>query len=168
MSKKRKSIADDPRVGMSAPVKKTKKTKATKKPGTVQLPLEGFDDLVKENKRLKQQVDDLQSGMYINCVYCGHRYGPEDNTPSTKAEQLYEHIKVCPQHPMSLLQKKFDRLTRLVGSIYDILFFDSDEDVYDEDKEWDVDYIETIHDLVTEVIPRVDGKVKERPEFVFE
>ena len=25
---------------------------------------------------LRQWIDDLQSGMYINCVYCGHRYGP--------------------------------------------------------------------------------------------
>ena len=27
-----------------------------------------------ENGRLQAHVDDLQSGMYINCVYCGHRY----------------------------------------------------------------------------------------------
>ncbi|HEC62245.1 MAG TPA: hypothetical protein ENI27_08330, partial [bacterium] len=27
-----------------------------------------------EVKQLKQWVHDLQSGMYINCVYCGHRY----------------------------------------------------------------------------------------------
>ena len=40
-----------------------------------------------ENKRLEQWVNDLQSGMYINCVYCGHRYGPNpslDQTPSSE------------------------------------------------------------------------------------
>lgn len=27
-----------------------------------------------EIKRLRDWMNDLQSGMYINCVYCGHRY----------------------------------------------------------------------------------------------
>jgi hypothetical protein len=61
--------------------------------------------------RLRAQVADLQSGMFINCVYCGHRYGPAEtmaaNIPeggSTVAEELRSHIARCPEHPMSTLR----------------------------------------------------------------
>lgn len=49
----------------------------------------------------KKWIEDLQGGMYINCVYCGHRYGPKDKTPVSKANMLREHIKVCPEHPLA-------------------------------------------------------------------
>lgn len=58
-----------------------------------------------ENERLVKWVDDLQSGMYINCVYCGHRYGPKDKVPCTMANALKQHIEQCPKHPMSALKK---------------------------------------------------------------
>ena len=54
-----------------------------------------------EVKRLQQWVNDLQSGMYINCVYCGHRYGPDPGTPVAMAEVLKRHIEQCPSHPLS-------------------------------------------------------------------
>lgn len=54
-----------------------------------------------EIKRLTQWVHDCQSGMWINCVYCGHRYGPEDEVQATMQETLYEHIASCPKHPLS-------------------------------------------------------------------
>ena len=43
-----------------------------------------------EIERLTQWINDCQSGMYINCVYCGHRYGPEDKVKNTMQEALYE------------------------------------------------------------------------------
>jgi hypothetical protein len=49
-------------------------------------------------------VRDLQSGMYINCVYCGHRYGPDSEVPASMAEVLKAHIEKCPEHPMSELR----------------------------------------------------------------
>jgi len=49
-----------------------------------------IEKLQDENQRLASWVADLQSGMFINCVYCGHRYGPKDEVP--------EHIEVCPKH----------------------------------------------------------------------
>ncbi len=49
----------------------------------------------------QQWVADLQSGMYVNCVYCGHRYGPNETTPVTMADVLKEHIEQCPSHPLS-------------------------------------------------------------------
>jgi sugar phosphate isomerase/epimerase len=57
-------------------------------------------DWKEEVKQLQQWVDDLQSEMYINCVYCGHRYGPQDEVPATMAEALKEHIEICEKHPM--------------------------------------------------------------------
>lgn len=60
-------------------------------------------ELADEIGRLRTWVNDLQSGMYINCVYCGHRYGPDDEVPATMAEVLKEHIEQCPEHPMSAL-----------------------------------------------------------------
>lgn len=67
-------------------------------------------ELQQENKRLAAWIDDLQAGAYINCVYCGHRYGPDDEIPSTMAQVLKEHIEVCPEHPMSALKAENKRL----------------------------------------------------------
>ena len=61
--------------------------------------------LKKENKRLQQWVNDLQAGMYINCVYCGHRYGPDDEVSSTMADVLKKHIEKCHKHPMYAAKK---------------------------------------------------------------
>jgi hypothetical protein len=66
--------------------------------------------LEQDNRRLRQWVDDLQSGMYVNCVYCGHRYGPEDKTPTSRAEVLKKHIEVCPTHPMAALKRELEEL----------------------------------------------------------
>ena len=54
-----------------------------------------------ENERLREWVNDLHSGMYVNCVYCGHRYGPCEDTPVAMADVLREHIEQCPSHPLS-------------------------------------------------------------------
>lgn len=53
---------------------------------------------------LKQWVVDLQSGMYVNCVYCGHRYGPGETTPVSMADALRAHVEACPRHPMSKMR----------------------------------------------------------------
>ena len=65
--------------------------------------------LSKKLTRLEQWVADLQSAMYVNCVYCGHRYGPDDEVPTTMAQVLKEHIEQCPQHPMSALKKDLEQ-----------------------------------------------------------
>ena len=74
-----------------------------------------------EIDRLIKWVEDLQSGMYINCVYCGHRYGPAKTTPIAFADVLKRHIEVCPKHPMSVLKKENEELKkeieRLKGTV---------------------------------------------------
>lgn len=69
--------------------------------------------------RLKQWVDDLQSRMFVNCVYCGHRYGPQHRTPITMADVLKQHIEQCPEHPMSTLKKQRDMLLAAAQSLTD-------------------------------------------------
>lgn len=70
-----------------------------------------------ERVDLVQWIDDLQSGMYVNCVYCGHRYGPEDEVPATMAEALYEHIARCPEHPLSRCKAENARLREVLGQV---------------------------------------------------
>ena len=64
------------------------------------------EDAEAEIKRLQQWVDDLMSGMQVNCVYCGHRYGPATDIPVAMADILKEHIEQCPAHPMSKLKNE--------------------------------------------------------------
>lgn len=61
---------------------------------------------------LGQWVADLQSGMFINCVYCGHRYGPNDEVPASMAQVLKDHIEVCSEHPMSKLKEELNEKSR--------------------------------------------------------
>jgi cell division protein FtsB len=73
--------------------------------------------LQEDNERLQKWVNDLQSGMYINCVYCGHRYGPRANTPVSMAEVLKEHIENCEKHPMAELKRENDRLSKQIKEL---------------------------------------------------
>lgn len=50
----------------------------------------------------------------MNCVYCGYRYGPKDDTPVSMADILKEHIEKCPDHPMSHLKIKLEKLQQQV------------------------------------------------------
>ena len=68
------------------------------------------NNLLNELKKLRKWINDLQSGMYVNCVYCGHRYGPNDEVPSSMADVLKIHIENCPDHPMSELKKQITEL----------------------------------------------------------
>lgn len=73
--------------------------------------------LESEVKRLQDWVNDLQSGMYINCVYCGHQYGPNSDVPATMADVLKEHIEQCPKHPMSKLKAQAKSLCAKVDEV---------------------------------------------------
>ena len=68
-----------------------------------------------ETESLERWVADLQSGMYINCVYCGHQYGPREDVPVAMADVLKEHIEKCPKHPLSKAKAEIERLRALVA-----------------------------------------------------
>lgn len=66
----------------------------------------------------EQWVNDLHSGMYLNCVYCGHRYGPDSDVPVSMADALKEHIEECPKHPMSALKEELAQLRAALNEIH--------------------------------------------------
>lgn len=71
---------------------------------------EGAQAIVAEIDWLKQWVADCQSGMYINCVYCGHRYPP--GTPDVRDKVLYEHIKQCSKHPLAKALARIEEIQK--------------------------------------------------------
>lgn len=83
---------------------------------------EHIQALTTENQQLEAWIDDLQSGMYINCVYCGHRYGPNSG-PNTKdfnltmRKSLEQHIAECPKHPLSAAKKEIERLKIILNRL---------------------------------------------------
>lgn len=76
------------------------------------------DALKTEVARLRAWVADLQSGLYVNCVYCGHRYGPGETTPM--ADALTAHVAACPAHPVAHLRALLDRV--VVRDVYGTLY----------------------------------------------
>lgn len=74
-----------------------------------------IDYLLARCAALMTWVNDLQSGMYVNCVYCGHRYGPGETTPVSMADALKAHIEQCPDHPMSKLKAENAQLRAQLG-----------------------------------------------------
>jgi hypothetical protein len=73
-------------------------------------------DQAEEIGKLRNWVDDLQSGMYVNCVYCGHRYSNRE-APEPAAEVLKRHIATCPEHPMSAFIKCSTGAAHLIASL---------------------------------------------------
>ncbi len=71
-------------------------------------------DATQTINELRQWVDDLHRGTYVNCVYCGHRYGPSKTTPVSVADVLKEHISRCPKHPMSKLAQQNKILLEII------------------------------------------------------
>ena len=67
-----------------------------------------------EIARLRAWIDDLQSGMYVNCVYCGHRYGPGETTPVSMADALKAHIEICQEHPLSVTRAALRDVLRVL------------------------------------------------------
>lgn len=72
---------------------------------------------VEERDEARRWVFDLQSGMYVNCVYCGHRYGPGETTPVSMADALKAHVEACPSQPMSALKAENARLAGVVSRL---------------------------------------------------
>lgn len=69
--------------------------------------------------KVRQYVSDLQSKMYINCVYCGHRYGPV-GSGDIAMDVLHAHVIRCVAHPMSAMRIKYFRLLEKVAQLLDV------------------------------------------------
>ncbi|MCK9519521.1 MAG: hypothetical protein M0R74_10940 [Dehalococcoidia bacterium] len=87
-----------------------------------------ISNLAAKNKRLEAWIDDLQSEMYINCVYCGHRYGPNKGDHLvTMRKTLEKHIEECPKHPLSMARNRIMELeaeNRWLREQYNSLIFE--------------------------------------------
>jgi hypothetical protein len=96
--------------------------------------------LEQDRDELEIWVEDLQSEKYVNCVYCGHRYGPAlcekcdgsgmekirpdhmpdeictwcngtgRGAPVAMADMLTAHVERCPKHPLALMRKALDEV----------------------------------------------------------
>lgn len=94
--------------------------------------------------RYKEWVNDLQSGMYVNCVYCGHRYGPADKVPVSMADALKQHIEKCPEHPMSKLKAENSALLaeleelRMYKRAYELMC----DDTFDDECPYEHSYVD--------------------------
>ena len=67
---------------------------------------EACDRAIREIHKLRSWVNDLQSQLFLNCVYCGHRTDPEDYHEQEVWQVLQEHAEQCEHHPMYTLKQK--------------------------------------------------------------
>ena len=128
------------------------------------------DRLQAEVERLLGWVNDLQAGMFINCVYCGHRYGPDDEVPATMADALKEHIEQCPKHPMSALRKRAEAAeaqeVALRGALEEVMTWIANWDApFRYDAEWADEVDPRIRQaLATDAGKRVMAEKEEGPD----
>jgi hypothetical protein len=97
------------------------------------------------NDKMMQWVNDLQSGMYINCVYCGHRYGPKKDTPAVMADVLKAHIRECPAHPLSKALTALEAAERALDDASGVVDPGDDEDIAYESE------LKTVRDTIKEI-----------------
>jgi hypothetical protein len=75
--------------------------------------IETLEAALIEITNLKRWVRDLQAGVTVNCVYCGHRYGPDPGTPVAMADVLKQHVQQCHQHPMTKLKFALEKIKNM-------------------------------------------------------
>lgn len=83
---------------------------------------------------LQRWVRDLQSGMSLNCVYCGFRHEGRTDVPAVDA--LTAHVQVCPHHPLAALRRAVRQLLeaeRLVDAAVDAYDAVREQCPYDDD-----------------------------------
>lgn len=86
--------------------------------------------------------------MYINCVYYGHRYGPQDEVPCSMADVLKEHIAHCPEHPLAELLELCKATDRIIDYLFDLGLSFPDK------------YLRTLQGRIKKAIQKAEGKDK--------
>jgi len=74
------------------------------------------DDLIGHINLLRQWIVDVytqKAEERVYCAYCGADYGK--GTPAVKHKALYEHIQVCPEHPLSTALESLEEYKGLYG-----------------------------------------------------
>jgi hypothetical protein len=123
-----------------------------------------YDEKQVELEKAEQWINDLHSGMYINCVYCGHRYGPRENTPVSMADVLKKHIEQCPKHPLKKereLRHRAEAELEAIKNPIEIMFDD-----FMKSLTWDASEYQIRKEIWTQAyllgIKKVDTKTEEK------
>jgi hypothetical protein len=56
--------------------------------------------------RQKKWINELLAGNTVNCIFCGHCYGPSATTAVSQQDVLKAHVMQCPEHPLAVLRRK--------------------------------------------------------------
>ena len=74
------------------------------------------EPLVETVQKLRKWVSDLQSGLYLNCVYCGERFEPPEGT----VDMLTKHVEACPKHPLSAAKRDIEILREALRTLSEV------------------------------------------------
>lgn len=75
----------------------------------------GWARTTAERDALLEEVERLSLILWgARCIYCGSTVGPEKRNQDIGDEELRQHIKVCPQHP---LPKAIDAMRRAANEL---------------------------------------------------
>lgn len=77
-----------------------------------------IEELIGENIRLTNWKNDLLSGMYVNCIYCGHNYGLTEFTPEIMDEELARHVEHCERHPLHEAKETISNLEATIRNMF--------------------------------------------------
>lgn len=97
-----------------------------------------IEELQEKLAQMEQWIDDLQSGLYVNCVYCGYNFGQKDAVDESMRTSLQNHMETCPKHPMSILKQRNEKLEGFRTEIENLLEKIVDE--YNRDIQWMPNY----------------------------
>ena len=73
--------------------------------------------ITKEIESLQQWIRDVQGKTFVNCIYCGHRYGAASITPVALADIMKQHVAQCPKHPLSVTKKSLEEAATLLETV---------------------------------------------------
>lgn len=75
--------------------------------------------LKSEILRYDAWIEDILSEKYVNCAYCGHRYGKEND--SANMEAVRKHVENCSKHPMAKEKERADKAEALARELVELL-----------------------------------------------
>jgi hypothetical protein len=80
---------------------------------------EGMLALLRKGRRDGATLRYIRAGLHpaqvVTCVYCGQEYPP--GTPTSQADALTAHIKVCEKHPMRAAEQLIRDLKAAIGDM---------------------------------------------------
>ena len=69
-----------------------------------------------EIKTLKGWINGLPQ-LYVNCVYCGHRFKPNPEVFPSQTDVVREHMEKCSKHPLFQANQKIKELKKVIEEL---------------------------------------------------